>query len=322
LLNGRSRIFLDGDVSNTLITNNRMEMRAIGTDVYGIGGFVRDSSNTRDTDVNFHLYMESKFTVGETVEDDSNMHVGVGTHRNIEITTNALINAGQGVMFWGGADGIKIHHNTMARNFSQGAYLGDSIVNLEINDNLFYDNGRYDIRHNHSTASSLGPHYIYRNRFWGKDNGSGQYAAVGTPIGLFDFSGQSNISTETWIYHNSFAGTFTNYSTGSANQTRAVNNVHSSDVVFDSGGPANFKSFDYNWGLPGQGFSGTNLVGSTKMWSDITLPDFILPAGSTARSTGIDLSRPFVLRGVTYPAFPGMSPGYFSGTRPNIGAVQ
>ena len=37
---------------------------------------------------------------------------------------------------------------------------------------------------------------------------------------------------------------------------------------------------------------------------------------------GLDLSRSFTVVGRTYPGLPGMAPGYFSGSRPDAGALQ
>jgi len=52
------------------------------------------------------------------------------------------------------------------------------------------------------------------------------------------------------------------------------------------------------------------------------MPDFLLPAGSSSRNAGIDLSKRFTIDGTTYDPLPGMTPGYFSGSRPDLGALQ
>jgi len=69
-------------------------------------------------------------------------------------------------------------------------------------------------------------------------------------------------------------------------------------------------------------FGEHNITGEGRLlWPEGTL-DFILPEGSAARGGGIDLSRPFSVCGRNYPALPGMEPGYFSGTAPDMGALQ
>lgn len=52
------------------------------------------------------------------------------------------------------------------------------------------------------------------------------------------------------------------------------------------------------------------------------MPDFVLPADHPAREAGIDLSKPQTIGDTNHPALPGMTPGYFSGDAPNIGATQ
>jgi len=52
------------------------------------------------------------------------------------------------------------------------------------------------------------------------------------------------------------------------------------------------------------------------------LPDVSLAPGSPALETGIDVSRPFMVKGKTCPALPGFSPGYFKGKAPAAGAFQ
>lgn len=46
------------------------------------------------------------------------------------------------------------------------------------------------------------------------------------------------------------------------------------------------------------------------------------PTETLLLENGIDVSQPFLLRGVQYPALPGMEQGYFVGQSPDIGAVQ
>ena len=62
--------------------------------------------------------------------------------------------------------------------------------------------------------------------------------------------------------------------------------------------------------------------GPTKLWTDTALPDFLLVAASPARTIGYDISAPWVCRGTSRPALPGFLPGYFSGARPDAGAIQ
>jgi hypothetical protein len=76
--------------------------------------------------------------------------------------------------------------------------------------------------------------------------------------------------------------------------------------------------------MPARKWYGKNNVfaWNKKMWNDATVPDFTLPSGSAARNAGIDVSRPFTIDGRSYMALPGITPGGFSGSRPDLGALQ
>jgi hypothetical protein len=111
-----------------------------------------------------------------------------------------------------------------------------------------------------------------------------------------------------------------------------VANHISAGTAYNSGTTLELKKdiglFDYNW--IGGAFMGirkwygknNTLAWNRKLWKDDTLPNFALPSGSDARKAGIDLSRPFTIDGITYLALSGMTPGYFSGSRPDLGALQ
>ena len=47
-----------------------------------------------------------------------------------------------------------------------------------------------------------------------------------------------------------------------------------------------------------------------------------LTKNSPALEAALDVSRPFTVRGKTYPALPGFKPGYFKGKAPAAGALQ
>jgi hypothetical protein len=61
---------------------------------------------------------------------------------------------------------------------------------------------------------------------------------------------------------------------------------------------------------------------SHQVWPLGSEPDWIVPDASPAFQSGLDLSDSFMLRGVKYGPLPGMTPGYFPGVKPNLGAVE
>jgi hypothetical protein len=173
---------------------------------------------------------------------------------------------------------------------------------------------------------------IYRNRI---------YSLPGMSDHVF-FNAWSwinkNSEAEIYFYHNSISGgrealLMADFNPGyGMPKTYILNNIISAESAFNAQTTLQEKKdiglFDYNW-IGGvwlgarKWFGNSNIVvWNKKMWNNATLPDFALPSGSEARNAGIDLSKPFIIDGITYPALPGMTPGYFSGSKPDLGAVQ
>jgi hypothetical protein len=149
---------------------------------------------------------------------------------------------------------------------------------------------------------------------------------------------------ELYIYHNTYLGGSNNargHNLSVRNiyrKTIFVNNIFSTPgnsfaegYLYENQGM--MKGMDYNWlpspvGRPNPKFKkplwiGTNNVSNEGrlLWNKGVL-DFIIPAGSRAKDSGIDISKPFSICGQEYPALPGMEPGYFSGKAPALGALQ
>jgi hypothetical protein len=57
-------------------------------------------------------------------------------------------------------------------------------------------------------------------------------------------------------------------------------------------------------------------------WDSEQKTDFTVPEKSEAREAGLDLSRPIGLNGRTFEPLPGMKPGYFPGTAPDLGVCS
>jgi hypothetical protein len=66
---------------------------------------------------------------------------------------------------------------------------------------------------------------------------------------------------------------------------------------------------------------GNKLHPGVQMW-DYDNPSYHLSSESDARQAGIDLSQTWTMDGVEHPPLPGMTPGYFSGGAPDLGAFQ
>ena len=87
-----------------------------------------------------------------------------------------------------------------------------------------------------------------------------------------------------------------------------------------------FGGFDYNW-VGGQlrtpEWLGEHniLVEGESMWAEGD-HELLLTSNNPAREKGLDLSQPFLLDGEMHEPLPGMNPGYFTGSTPDLGAIQ
>jgi hypothetical protein len=126
---------------------------------------------------------------------------------------------------------------------------------------------------------------------------------------------------------------------------KVVNNIMSGKNLMAGAGPedetthSTFTAFDYNFlgglyrGYRYFGFAGYDrhnqwsvdtMAGDInhQVWPLGSEPDWDVPGASTAYQSGLDLSDSFTIRGIKYGPLPGMTPGYFPGAKPNLGAVQ
>jgi hypothetical protein len=146
---------------------------------------------------------------------------------------------------------------------------------------------------------------------------------------------------EMYLYHNTFVGGGQAFSVsgwaadgGGVPGIRLLNNLFSSPMPWRAskevvGNRTMLGLFDYNWvggtyyhGVPAW-FGEHNVKAEGKtLWPAGKMPDFSLAKDSPARAIGLDLSKPCTLNGQTFGPLPGMTPGYFTGAAPDVGAVQ
>jgi len=220
--------------------------------------------------------------------------------------------------FVGEMSRLKAFQNLIHNVAGYCIYIGQGTFrDCEFHDNLLYecdDTIRID-------GFAGGPLYFYRNRMYDVT----QQFAIAEKADDFGLGGPSTSYGPIYFYHNSLSGSgyaITLY--GRTTSTLVVvNNVFSANKFVIQGTDA-VSHFDYNWG-GGQGGAkiGPNDVAAPgqRLWDPVS-PTFLLAQDSTARQMGVDLSHSWTSRGVTHPALPGMTPGYFSGARPDAGAIQ
>jgi hypothetical protein len=189
--------------------------------------------------------------------------------------------------------------------------------------------------------------YFYNNRSY-QDDGLGNHFLIheAADYDYYIQSGDAN-SPEIWLYHNSFAGGsyWANPAKYACDSMRLVNNIISShylmaDVIaLEMTDSSLLRAFDYNFVGGGFRYYGgpawaardrhnlwpTDSVHGNvnhQVWPLGSEPDWVVRDTSPAYRVGLDLSHPFTLRGTTYGPLPGMTPGYFSGAKPDLGTVQ
>ncbi|MDP3778883.1 MAG: NosD domain-containing protein, partial [bacterium] len=327
---GHSRVFVYGGGSQ----NNIIRTNTMNSDMYGYGlanpSYVPNTNTGYSGIVSRHMYYEDKFYPGESTEDDTGVWFS-GNPVNTQVQGNLIeYGSGQGIKMANGSINTKVSGNTIKHNAAQGIFIIGSNDGMQLYDNLIHENS-YNIRWNESGSS--GTAYIYRNRVWNPSGGNNNFY-----FGMF--SPATAFGTTLYFYHNSIAGQKAMLLAGVAASGDVwlnsywVNNIFSSEVSGETA-PETVSSindigcFDRNWVQgpnfynenPPPWYGANNVDGAAELWSDVTLPSFLLPPGSPAEEIGYDISQPWNCRG-SRPALPGFSPGYFSGTRPDAGAIQ
>jgi hypothetical protein len=339
LTNGINRVLIKNGAANNDVRRNEMTMNYYGYDDFGAWG---DGSGYTYA-VREYLYSQIfKYMVGHSSSDDRGVYLEDAGDDN-EIYGNHIFQGLIGVLIWSPASetvrGLRVHDNVI-HNMSS---IGIIPTNGFLEDAQFYDNLVYDCNinlriHQYDTESDTASWgYIYRNRFYLPEGiGNHIYVHWNTP-GLSD----GFIHPEWTLYHNSFAGGSVGISLSyygkddGIPKMHFINNVISSDRFLEAIQPGWHEEgrlgvFDYNWVIGKAPYSefpawygSHNINGEgQQIWDPSQMPDFVLPEDSPAREAGIDLSGSFSIDGMDFDPLPGMEPGYFSGSSPDLGAIQ
>jgi hypothetical protein len=338
IVNGQRRVFIAQLAHDNVVRNNKLHMELLSH--YRPGAWYQaqhlpDSQKRYQYAVAEHYYDAYKREIGRSTYsplDDCGVFVNTAGGGN-DIYSNEIYDTLGGVL--GGQIGdIKIHDNTFHHISSVSTGLGDGPTYI-------YKNRLYNV-HIGFRAQLVAQEktelkaWIFENIIYNPDRlSSGVYLSVNTQLPLPQ--AEDEYAT-IYIYHNTFVNTGRDNQATAGNVSKKVfliNNLfYKSFLSVDRGGE--IGHVDYNW------FGDANIFADSsphpygqhnienpqdEPWQlPETFPnrmlDFSLPAGSSAVNAGLDLSRPFVLDGVTHNALYGMSEGYFSGAGPNMGAVQ
>ena len=346
LVNAAKRVYLTDGASHNVIRDNEITIdfyaQSCKTGAWGCsrrGGDVPYELGLKE-----HFYNAYKYLFGPNSTSDYGIRlyrVGPGN----EVYGNRVFRGGQGISVHWGTD-VAVHDNTVHGFSSIGIICTlNNVANVRIHDNLVYAcNINLRIHHvNEPRQTARRSLFVYGNRFY-------EPPGVGTHV-FFHYFRSNDVTpykhADISIYHNSFCGgraglKVSAYAAecGGLPQCLVVNNVVSSHLSLDAttrfiASSGMFGAFDYNWlggrlksRSAGYDFTRASWYGGhnifqegARMWDESKRPDFRLPTDSPAKRAGTDLSRPFTVNGKRFGPFHGLEPGYFSGSRPDLGAL-
>jgi hypothetical protein len=329
LINSETRVLVTENAQRVHIRNNMIQMRWLSDEFFQgpwIGGstfFSYEDPVLYQIEARFHLYLTPK----------TRMFRGYGIHlvsgSDHEIYENNIWDSYSGIAVY--ANNVKIYNNLIRNASSVGIVSYPGTMNLQVFNNEIY-NVNIPLRFQNMHGESPRSIYIFNNKI-------SSHPRAGT--GVFFHEGYCNGVNEDnviWMYHNSFSGYSSGLRNGCTERDNGLPNMYVVNNIISSRASLVFREdwtkegmmggVDYNWIMTpplSAPWLGDNniIIGSNDGWMwDSDDRSFILPSNSSARNSGLDLSKPFVLNGVTHEALPGMNPGYFSGNAPNMGAVQ
>jgi hypothetical protein len=331
LTNSEFRIAVDGGASRVTIRGNEILIRSL-SDEFSPGPWSDIALFDYTGDVYYELEVKEQLyrAVGKWNEELSGRAIKVSGDGHV-IEDNIVENAINAIEIGPGSDVI-VRGNAIEDFSSVGViiYPGADVV---ISDNEIR-NVNIPLRFMNMNRGS--PHTVrfYNNRISAEPRaGKAMYFHEG-------FCGDNNLEADhdIWIYHNSFSGSGVGLQSGCSERNDqglpglyVVNNVVSSTRSFEFEGDwrssGKVGGVDHNWFLVGPRsapwLGDENIVATSDDWMwPANDRDLILPANSPARNAGLDLSKRFVLNGKEFDPLPGMEPGYYSGSAPNLGAVQ
>ncbi len=339
LVNASERVTVEQGASYNLVRNNE-----ITADFYSPKCQTGAWETTLTGDaipyeiaLKFLFYNQYKMFFGPNGTSDYGVRLSGGVGN--EVCQNQVLKGGQGIHVGNQATDVRIHDNLVQGMSSIGIIVTlDKVVNVQVFDNLVVDSNLGCRMHHVNEQRQSGPRsvYLYRNRFW-------QPAGVGAGM-FFHYHDKNDVEPyphpHIYIYHNSFAGGRSGMQlSGHADRLGGLPNTLVLNNIFSTRQPVygnsrfaamedGWAAFDYNWlggsGKPAAKWCGPHNVAAAgqALWDVAKQPDFGLPKNSSARGAGLDLSKPFELRGRKYQPLPGMDRGYFKGRQPDLGAVQ
>ena len=357
LMHGRARIVVEEDVSNTTIRDNVLTSGFITSGLFGhrgasdmrggllyvifkyiIGEASSDDSGMRilgakNTKIHDNIVIQGLIGMdnyGVGVEVARNVFrkmssVGITTGDTMvgEVHHNLLMDCGISLRVH------RIRHKRAKREeyhycnlfvqprlegshtfvHSESFRDGDDMINFEPDTSPNAKKGAMVYKQNPPNPVDAGKIYIYHNTFWGGREWDSPVIDLSTyskrfrePMPFFELNN---------IYKDGYRiSTKTHLLTG-PNLLYVFGRDIPADKRRDPEVPKINKVLDFK--------------ASQTIWNKNDLPgmpDMTLAPNSPALEAGVDISKPFTIRGKEYPALRGFNPGYFKGKAPAMGALQ
>jgi hypothetical protein len=337
LLHGTGTVFVCESAYNNIIRNNEITLQFFGgslgdwghspEELHVIRKHIYETYKKEATPGKYGVWLYYAGSHNEVYENHIYQHfVGVGTYAG----STDLQTRHEQAKF---NQYLDVHHNLIHNMNSVGIAFGGPSGYDQAHDNIVFDcnlNLRFQ-------DPSTGPIYIYRNRFSLTDNEyTPQIYWYWNDPEAYNFPLDQWEHVEYYLYHNSWSGgreVFVPSPWGDdvgLPQVWFLNNILSGKEFFRGGSVWDqddmFGDLDYNW-IGGQlrypEWLGENniLAEGESMWA-LGDHELLLASNSPAREKGLDISQPFILDGELHDPLPGMNPGYFSGSAPDLGAIQ
>lgn len=347
---GRDRITVTKRAPHNLIRNNDVTLNFYGSDHFGLsleddaeaaeeGSAQQTSSQSK---IRLGLYRAFKHIQGTDASADIGIRIQSAGPGN-RVIGNHVYNGLKGLHCMGAPD-LVVSGNVINNMSSLCVVTLPGLQNAHFHENLYFDSNIILRIHQYNTPAKRSE-FHYRNVFrLPEQDGRHVYVHYNNAGHAFGPDDEPVIG----FYHNTLVGGVRGLICGSfrrgigMTKTIVLNNIISTanePVSYLRAFPGRtapdgfdgqiYQVFDYNWiggkraednSLP-KWFGNHNINAPDQQLWPATYQGPLTPP-QAVQGKGIDLSKPFTIAGKTYEPLPGMKPGYFRGSAPDLGAFQ
>lgn len=355
MMNGNGRVYLGYGAHDNNISNNKMELNPFGAFNPGPWkvkeGYLPEGISMAELNARSSYYWYHKnFVSGWEASADSGVRFYLNGLNN-KVFGNKIFNGCVGIGIIGLdpngnhiAKDIEIYDNEIFNMSGEGIMINRFAEEIDIHDNLIYNNMK-NIRIQHVELGGKSAR-IYNNKFYNPQK-IGEHIYWHQDPTCTDSPQFPSDPDEMRIYHNSFSGGLSILGFGAAfhsnglTNTYFINNIFSTNfLLYDlvEGYPNCNPEGDWEIGIFDHNWIGANYLNnnapiwarvnaniqriSEVMWNFNSAPDFVIPNGSDAINSGLDLSVEQTIDGKTFGPLPGINASYYGDGFADLGAIQ